>query len=161
MENKKDWTCKEFIMFATYSKLDYTNKFTNFSENYSFYYKTEAEIWDLFENGIRIFVFPMEQSQFLANAVNTVSLFEPLLSLEVGSYGELLNLEFILNYLGIDMKERKDTVELDESELRSGDIIFAFRLDGLDPILGWGTGTSVGHTAMVVKRDNQVQICES
>ncbi len=48
------------------------------------------------------------------------------------------------NYVGIDMPKRTKNIDLDESELRTGDVVFAWIMGGLDPLLAYGTGTSVG-----------------
>eukprot|EP00339_Tiarina_fusa_P021209 CAMPEP_0117027492 /NCGR_PEP_ID=MMETSP0472-20121206/20089_1 /TAXON_ID=693140 ORGANISM="Tiarina fusus, Strain LIS" /NCGR_SAMPLE_ID=MMETSP0472 /ASSEMBLY_ACC=CAM_ASM_000603 /LENGTH=48 /DNA_ID= /DNA_START= /DNA_END= /DNA_ORIENTATION= len=47
------------------------------------------------------------------------------------------------------MEKRDITdVEIDESLVHSGDFIGIIRLDGLDPMLAWGMGSTTGHTTV-------------
>jgi hypothetical protein len=53
-------------------------------------------------------------------------------------------------------------VQIDESLLHSGDMLGIVRLDGLDPLIMWGTGSRLGHTAVVLKgEDGLVYVAES
>lgn len=73
-----------------------------------------------------------------------------------------LNLNFIRDYAGIDMKERKIIdVDIDEDLVHSGDFIGIIRLDGLDPMLAWGMGSTTGHTTIAHRIDGVLHICES
>ena len=37
------------------------------------------------------------------------------------------------------------------SELKSGDVLLIRLLDGLDPLIMWGTGSHIGHTAVFIR----------
>ena len=47
------------------------------------------------------------------------------------------------------------------SVVRSGDTLAVLKLDGLDPLIAWGTGGRTGHTTMAVWEDGQLYVCES
>lgn len=88
--------------------------------------------------------------------------FAPMAMQGTPSLIEESNVEFIKHYTGITMKKRKITdVEVDESLINSGDFIGIIRLDGLDPMLGWGMGSSTGHTTTALRIDGVLHICES
>ena len=55
----------------------------------------------------------------------------------------------------------KKTISIDYNELRDGDILLIMRLDGLDPLICWGTGSQSGHTAMVLTINSTKYIIES
>lgn len=45
--------------------------------------------------------------------------------------------------------------------IRSGDTFYIKRLDGLDPLITWLTGSAVAHVTVAVERDGRMQVCES
>ena len=52
-------------------------------------------------------------------------------------------------------------VHVNEDLIQSGDFICIIRLDGLDPIVMWGTGSFAGHTTMALRFDGELYIVES
>lgn len=54
-----------------------------------------------------------------------------------------------------------DGYDYDESEINSGDVIGIFRLDGIDPLIMWGTGSHLGHSAMALRFDGELYVIES
>jgi len=88
--------------------------------------------------------------------------FAPMAMQGTPSLLEESNVAFMNHYTGINMKKRKITdVEVDESLINSGDFIGIIRLDGLDPMLGWGMGSTTGHTTTALRIDGVLHICES
>lgn len=72
------------------------------------------------------------------------------------------NVNFIRDYMGVDMKPREITdVDIDEDLVHSGDFVGILRLDGLDPIIAWGMGSVTGHTTVAHRIDGVLHICES
>ena len=66
------------------------------------------------------------------------------------------------DFVNIDMKKRDITdVEIDESLIHSGDFFGIIRLDGLDPLLAWGMGSSTGHNTMAHRINGSLHVCES
>lgn len=61
-----------------------------------------------------------------------------------------------------DLEERKtQKVEIDESLIQSGDYFAVLRLDGLDPMIMYGTGSHSGHSVMAMRFDGELYIVES
>jgi len=52
-------------------------------------------------------------------------------------------------------------VEIDESLIGSGDFLAIFRLDGLDPLVMYGTGSHAGHSTMALRFDGELYVVES
>jgi hypothetical protein len=52
-------------------------------------------------------------------------------------------------------------VEIDESLVKSGDYFAVMRLDGLDPMIMYGTGSHSGHSVVALRIDGQLYITES
>lgn len=60
-------------------------------------------------------------------------------------------------------KRDNSITKIDKSKIKSGDNLQVVKLDGLDPLVAWGTGGRTGHTAIVVWNRNHTQlfVCES
>jgi len=87
-----------------------------------------------------------------------IPLFEP----KVPEYMEKANLEFMKWALGVEMVERKtQKVTIDESLIQSGDYFAVMRLDGLDPMIMYGTGSHSGHSVAALRMDGKLYIVES
>ena len=72
------------------------------------------------------------------------------------------NIEFIRWAVNYTMEKRTTTeIDIDESTLASGDYIAIMRLDGLDPLIMYGTGSHSGHTTTVLKFDGEPYVIES
>lgn len=72
------------------------------------------------------------------------------------------NIEFIARSTGHVVPERNDVfVDLQDHEVGNGDFLAITRLDGLDQLIEWGTGSRVGHSAVVFEIDGEMQVVES
>jgi len=73
------------------------------------------------------------------------------------------NVKFLDQAWGYTWQERPQdvVVDLDESLIQSGDFFAIIRFDGLDPIIGYGTGSHVGHCTMALWVDGELNIVES
>ena len=57
---------------------------------------------------------------------------------------------------------RNDTViDLDESEIHTGDFVAISRIDGVDPIIMIGTGSHIGHSCVCAWIDGELYVIES
>lgn len=85
------------------------------------------------------------------------------------------NLKFLKDHMGVTMEERKIQryklfvlaysyvfrVDIDKSQVKSGDFLGVMRLDGLDPMLAWAMGSHTGHTTIALWIDGELYVCES
>jgi len=62
----------------------------------------------------------------------------------------------------VTMEERKtQRVDIDKSQIKSGDFLGVIRLDGLDPMLAWAMGANTGHTTMTMWINGELYVLES
>ena len=127
--------------------------------------QTDAEIWDLYERGPRIFSFPMGLTSAITNLGATLGLFEPCLTEKVTDIFAQMNIDFLRDNAGIIMEPRDSStpeiLPINQSLIMNGDTFDIMRLDGLDPMIAWAMGSATGHTAIALWRDDQLFICES
>jgi len=75
---------------------------------------------------------------------------------------ENANLNFIEAGMGFRPEERPIyEVQVPESEIHSGDFLVIQRLDGLDPMIMYGTGSRGAHCTMALWFDDVLYIVES
>ena len=76
---------------------------------------------------------------------------------------ENANIEMIEHIAGYKWKRRTETkyIKYPKELLKNGDLLLATRFDGISNIIHIGAGSRVGHCAMVLKRNNEVYVCES
>ena len=75
---------------------------------------------------------------------------------------EKANVEFLSQAAGIQLEERTtQKVEIDPDLIQSGDFLAIMRLDGLDPIIMYGTGSHIGHSTMALRFDGELYVVES
>lgn len=88
----------------------------------------------------------------------------PIIGSHVPKYMEKANVEFLRDAMGYDLVERETKkVEIDESLIQSGDFLAILRLDGLDPIIMYGSGSHIGHSVMALRfwDDEELYVVES
>lgn len=119
-----------------------------------------AELWDLRTNGIRALRFRDNLHELVADVTKTVALFDPLAMTRKccrapSEKQTAVNLDFLSKYVNYTLPPRSQTappiVPIDESAVASGDMFGILRLDGLDPMLAWGMGSTTGHTTMAMR----------
>ena len=86
----------------------------------------------------------------------------PYIGSHVPEYMEKINVEFLNDTMGWQLEKREVTeYEYDENLIQSGDFISIARLDGLDPLIMYGTGSHAGHSVMALRFDGELYIIES
>jgi hypothetical protein len=72
------------------------------------------------------------------------------------------NVAFLSEVMNYNLIKRPvNKVEIDESQIKSGDFLAIMRLDGLDPIIMYGTGSHAGHSTMALWFDDGLYVIES
>ena len=121
---------------------------------------TSSEMFDIQTNGVRVFTFCDGIEDLLKDVLMTVELFaggfglDPLIPF-FGSHTteemEKSNVNFISKVMNYTMERRTtEKINIQESDIHSGDFLAVLRLDGLDEIIMWGTGGRVGHSTMAL-----------
>lgn len=71
---------------------------------------------------------------------------------------EQANIEFMQEAINYKMEKRSvNKIEFDESIIKSGDFLAVTRLDGLDEIIMFGSGSRVGHSTVALWIDEDGQ----
>lgn len=163
----KEFACVEFLAMLTASHMHFASLPTPIGGSKRYAFRLEhlstSEQWDIQHLGIRIFQFRNGPSETLLAVLDTALLFTGTLTKGVSSRASTRNIDFLSVFRGMALKPRKDPggVMLNESEIGSGDFFGILRLDGLDPMLTWGMGSSTGHTAVAAWEDGVLYIAES
>ena len=64
---------------------------------------------------------------------------------------EKANVSMIKEVMGLELEKRPiNLVDVDESLIRSGDFISIMRLDGIDPLIMFCTGSYTGHCGVLM-----------
>lgn len=124
---------------------------------------SDSERWDLAQKGIRIMEFMTDRATSMANLLETVLLFVPEFTKQVDPKSAQRNVDFMSKYPKFVMEERDPLSNLPPpaQKVHSGDFFGVIRLDGLDPMLAWGMGSTTGHTTVAMWIDGELYICES
>jgi hypothetical protein len=126
---------------------------------------------DVAFNGMQIFQFCNGLKDDFFSILHTAETFigglsdHPLLPF-IGShtpaYMEKANLDFIKEGMLLDIEEREiHEVNIPGDYISSGDFFLIMRLDGLDPMIMYGTGSHGAHCVMALRFDGELYIVES
>ena len=75
---------------------------------------------------------------------------------------EEANVKFLSEAMELVLEEREiQKVEIDPDLIQSGDFFAIFRLDGLDPMQMYATGSHAGHATMALRFDGELYVVES
>jgi hypothetical protein len=89
----------------------------------------------------------------------------PIMRPEVPEYMEKSNIKFLNEFANFKPLSRgengKKILDVDEKEIKSGDFLAIYRLDGLDPLIMYGSGSRVGHSAVACWIDGELYVLES
>ena len=86
----------------------------------------------------------------------------PYIGSHVPPYMEKANVQWIKDTQNVTLVERTtQKVEIDPDTIQSGDFFGVMRLDGLDPMIMYGTGSRVGHNVMALRFDGELYVVES
>lgn len=121
--------------------------------------------------GVKAFIFCEDLIKTAESVLRTLEAFVgglslhpllPIIGSHVPEYMEKENIAFLAEAMEYEMEPRAiKEVHVDEDLIQSGDFFVIIRLDGLDPIVMWGTGSYAGHTVMALRFDGELYIVES
>ena len=163
--------CRDWFLFGTAS-LQHVESFM-FSGKHTITFKNltpdaKTEIADI---GFRVYMFCDGYVDTFLSVYNFALQFlggfgtdpnVPIWGSHVPEYMVQANLNFLNHTMGVQLEERTvQQVDIDESLINSGDFISILRLDGLDPIIMYGSGSHAGHSVMALRMDGELYIVES
>ena len=86
----------------------------------------------------------------------------PIIGSHVPDYMVRQNLIFLNDTMGYKLIERTtQEVQIDPDTINSGDFFAIMRLDGIDPLIMYGSGTHSGHSVMALRIEGELYIVES
>jgi len=115
-------------------------------------------------NGFRLFRFLGTTSDALNSIYATIELFMPELCCGPGVNPKYAadNVEFLQDYANFTYAPRNiNVVDINETDVFSGDFIGVTRMDGLDPMIVFGMGGTTGHTTTALWIEGELNVCES
>lgn len=171
VEKPRDLTCSDSYLFGNTETIHFETFATHGTHTLKFKATGDDAITDLKANGIETYLFCEHLKDELLSVWTSVKAFVgglgmhgkiPLFDPAVPEYMEEVNKEFLKWSIGFDLVERPtQKVEIDESYVQSGDYFAVTRLDGLDPIIMYGTGSHSGHSVVALRMDGELFITES
>lgn len=144
----KHWLCMDTYLMSSLDELYVFTDNSHVDVNVS----TPLLGYEYVERGLNIFTFNMSLMDYVFNTVKTSLLM-------LGS--RQANLNFLEQNMNMTLKNNTIAPVEDVSWIQEGDIILARRLDGLDPLIMWGTGSHVGHTTIVLEINGELHVTES
>lgn len=166
------WDCQEIILFA--------NTEIHLPETFLFHGKhtlhfnmptSEAQA-DVGFGGIKAFGFCDNLLDEFESFINFLEAFvggitdhpdwPTPISTHVPDYMVNANIRFLAEAMGYDLVRREvEKVEINPDLIQDGDFLAIMRLDGLDPIIMYGTGSHIGHSTMALRFDGELYVVES
>jgi len=121
-------------------------------------------------NGLRINLFCSGYFSTTASIFNMVKMFLgglstytwlPIFGTHVPQYMADANVKFLKNNMDWALQEREVlNYPYDESNFKTGDVLAIFRLDGVDQLIMYGTGSTIGHCTMTIWFDDELYVVE-
>jgi len=169
--NPKNSLCKDVIFFANTEIQHFEVFFFHGSHRLTFQMNSPEAQADVGQQGIKAFAFCENVIQDIESLWTTLKAFVggisdhphiPVIGSHVPPYMEKANVEFINEALGVQLQKRTtQIVDIDPDTIQSGDFFGIMRLDGLDPIIMYGTGSRIGHNTMALRFDGELYVVES
>jgi hypothetical protein len=137
---------------------------------------TDDDLSDINVNGVKIFGFCQGFFTEIRSIFDTAELYLgglgvnkdswiPLFRPSVPDYMVKANVDFIQRFTNYTQNSRGDwgtkVIDIDKSEIKSGDFLAISRLDGVDPLVMLGSGSHIGHSAVCFWVDNELYVMES
>ena len=173
--DKKFYFCKDTYLVSTFDYNFLHFSFSTYQKTIVLKNLTDDQFATIKFNGIKFHTFCQNVKQSLWSIFETAKLFlggmsaDPnawttFFSSHVPQYMETANINFVTELAGFNLKLRttdKKVLEIDPKNIRSGDFVAIRRWDGVDPLIMWGTGTHIGHTAVAMWEDGELYVYES
>jgi len=162
--DKKSATCHEILMFANTETWHMETFYGKGEHVLTFNMPSYDEQKDVGLTGISIFNSCYGIVKETESIMRFLEMFvSPTQSLEIPEYMAREDINFLWDSMGYDVQERVGAPEIDIDPLtvKSGDFFGITRLDGLNPLIMYGTGSHIGHCTTALWFDDGLYIVES
>lgn len=166
----KHWVCDDTYFLSTTEEWKIHTS-TLLSEKVNISIPIKNTVTDVRKNGVRVFLFPAKIYNFIDEVYKTIRLYFGALTGSAGVSDAVAtsNIQFFKNKMDRTLEaltpsqiaNNQNYLNSHWSNFRSGDFIGILRLDGLDPLISWGTMSYLGHTATILEIDGVMYVVES
>eukprot|EP00658_Telonema_sp_P-2_P021627 TRINITY_DN18619_c0_g1_i1.p1 TRINITY_DN18619_c0_g1~~TRINITY_DN18619_c0_g1_i1.p1 ORF type:complete len:595 (-),score=141.36 TRINITY_DN18619_c0_g1_i1:141-1925(-) len=170
LEKPTGLTCEDHYLFLTVSSWHHDSYLVHGKHTVEWHNLDALELEDVASSGIRVYRFRTAMPTVIADIYETAKLFIDADKKGVPGVPDAAaksNLKFLQDYANFSYPPRSDssasTVLGPDSNvtIASGDLLGIIRLDGLDPLIAWGTGSRLGHTTMALEIRGEMYVVES
>jgi hypothetical protein len=164
-------TCSDTYLFGTTLNYHFENFFFRGTHKVTFKNLNATQMSNVKSFGIHAFRFCDSVGNLIPDVLLTALLFVgglgtnpniPFFGSKPTFWMEMANEAFIKKSTGYQWQPRNDVlINLDESEIKSGDYLAITRFDGVDQIIQYGTGSHSGHSTVALWIDGVLHIIES
>lgn len=173
--NQLSWFCSDAYMIVgggslAIQEFDAENTYTigfDISKGVS----TASGKWYFDNTGIRMLRFRDNLIDTVGELVDTLVLLTGFAVNPIPQETLDANFDFLRNYVEASPRLQPLTElrtagaavgnGIDPSYIQSGDALLVLRPDGLDPMIGWGEGDTVGHSTVALWINGELNVCES
>lgn len=172
-EKSRSLFCSDWFFFGTNEMYHIETFYLSGKHQITFKNLSPQAKIDIMANGVKVYMFCDGYVDTFTSVYNTILMFaggigtngsdpSPYWGAHVPEYMVKANLDFLNETMGYNIEDRPSAVyDYDPDLIQSGDFIAIFRLDGVDPIIMYGTGTHSGHSVMALRMDGELYIVES
>lgn len=169
--NSASMFCKDYFFIGTSNLFHIDYAFFSKSHVIEFTNLTEDDKTEIQIEGLKIFQFCDGIADELGFVIKTLKLFMggfghnpdiPIIGGKIPAYQENANVDWINHNLHykFERREIEDNV-IDEKYIHSGDFFGAIRLDGLSPMIMYGTGAHLSHCITALWIEGELYMIES
>jgi hypothetical protein len=171
LDNPKHFGCMETIFIANTELYHIETFIKTGSHVLSFTLPDSYAQTDFDFGGVKAYLFCEDLIKTVESVLRTAEAFVggisdhhlvPIIGSHVPEYMEKENIAFLSEAMEYTMEQRTITdVSVDEDLIQSGDFFVIIRLDGLDPMIMWGSGSYAAHCVMALRFEGELYIVES
>ncbi|CDW76296.1 UNKNOWN [Stylonychia lemnae] len=170
-KNPKGLFCKDWFLIAHQEFYHFETIFMKGKHEFVFNNLNKDARQSIDVNKIRIYQFCDDYQDTFMSIFHTLELFIGALTMHkdwpkpfnmvIPDYMINANLDFLKHSMEYDMPPRGyDQIEVKEEDVKPGDVFGIMRLDGLDPIIMYGAGGTIGHCAIAVSFNDEIYMIE-
>ena len=162
-EDPVDFFCYDTLLVATLGTHHLENIFKRGQHTITFKKLSGSTVADIDSQGVRVFWFCDQIADLAVDFLMTLELFLggftthpdwPIIGSHTTWYMEEANRKFLERSIGYTMEKRDvHRIYLNKTDIHTGDFLAITRLDGLDEIIMYGSGSHVGHSTVAFWSD--------
>jgi len=162
-EDPLDLFCYDTLLVATMGTHHIETLFKRGQHTITFKKMSDSTVADVDAQGVRVFWFCDGVADLVGDFLMTLELFLggftthpnwPIIGSHTTWYMEEANRKFLNRSIGYYMEERPvHRIYLNKTDIHTGDFLAITRLDGLDEIIMYGSGSHVGHSTVAFWSD--------